>query len=86
MDTTMFFKKKAVQFTIVDKPKYPKANDTTPEETHILHPDSVKAIADHGKTLVKHVALAAIGVYAAVKAIDTVSQIAVKKTKSADQD
>jgi hypothetical protein len=80
------FKKKAVQLTFVDKPKNKKADDSAPEETHILHPETVKAIADHGKTLVKHVTLAAIGVYAAVKAIDTVSQIAVKKTKSADQD
>lgn len=82
----MFGKKKAVQLTIVDKPKTKKADDSTLEDSHILHPDSVKAIADHGKTLVKHVALAAIGVYAAVKTIDTVSQIAVKKTKSADND
>lgn len=80
------FKKKAVQITFVDKPKNQKATDTITEETHILHPETVKAIAEHGKTVVKHIAIAAIGVYAAVKAIDTVSQIAVKKTKSADQD
>lgn len=75
-------KKKAVQLTLVDKPK--TLEDTTPEESYILHPDTVKAIAEHGKTVVKHLAVAAIGVYAAVKAIDTVSQIAIKKTKSAD--
>lgn len=82
----MFGKKKAVQLTIVDKPKNAKTDDTAPAESHILHPDTVKAIAENGKTFVKHVALAAIGVYAAVKAIDTVSQIAVKKTKSADNE
>jgi hypothetical protein len=79
-------KKKAVQFTIVDKPKTQKVTDATPEESHILHPDTVKLIAERGIEVVKHVAIAAVGVYALVKAIDTASQIAIKKTKSADNE
>ena len=79
----MYFKKKAIQVTVVDKPKKTSA---TPEESHILHPDTVKAIAEVGKSFVKHVALVTIGVYAVIKAVDTASQIAIKKTKSADND
>lgn len=79
-------KKKAIQLTVVDKPKTKKADNAAPGEDKVIHPDSVKLIAEQGKIVVGYVALAAIGVYAAVKTIDTVSQIAIKKTKSADND
>jgi hypothetical protein len=57
----------------------------TPPKDHIPHPDKVKLITEKTKEVVKYVALAAVGTYAAVKTIDTLSQIAVKKTKSADE-
>jgi hypothetical protein len=66
--------------------KSKKNEDSLTEETKILHPDTVKLIAERGKEAVKFTALAVIGVYAAVKAIDTASQVIVKKTKSADQE
>lgn len=57
-----------------------------PGEDKFLHPDTVKLIAERSKEAVKIIALTAVGVYAAVKTIDTLSQIAVKKTKSADNE
>lgn len=52
----------------------------------VLHPETVKLITERSKEVVKYVALSAVGVYAAFKTIDTLSQIAVKKTKSADHE
>jgi hypothetical protein len=66
--------------------KSKKTEDSTPGEDKILHPETVKLIAERGKEAVKYVALAAVGAYATIKVIDTLSQIAIKKTKSADKD
>lgn len=57
---------------------------STPDEDKYLRPETVKLIAERSKEVAKYVALTAVGAYAAVKTIDTLSQIAVKKTKSAD--
>lgn len=62
------------------------AEEPTPGEDKILHPDSVKLIIEQGKKSMKYAALTVVGVYAAFKTIDTLSQIAVKKTKSADNE
>jgi hypothetical protein len=75
--------KRSVQVSFV---KTPQTDDTTPGENKFFHPDNVKLIAERSKEVVKVVALTAVGVYAAVKTIDTLSQIAVKKTKSADNE
>lgn len=72
--------KRGVQVSLVEL----QDNGSSPTETRKLHPDSVKLIAERSKDVVKVVALAVVGTYAAVKTIDTLSQIAVKKTKSAD--
>lgn len=65
--------------------KTPKKNeDPTSGEDKIIHPETVKLIVERGKEAVKYVALTAVGVYATIKVVDTLSQIAVKKTKSAD--
>jgi hypothetical protein len=64
----------------------PKNEDPTTGEGKLLHPDTVKLIAERGRDVVKYTALTVVGVYAAIKAIDTASQVIVKKTKSADQD
>lgn len=66
--------------------KADKSEGSPTEETKILHPDTVKLIAEKGKDVVKFAALTVIGVYATVKAIDTASQVIVKKTKSGDND
>jgi hypothetical protein len=60
--------------------------DATPGEDKIIHPETVKLIAERSKEVVKYVALTAVGVYATIKTIDTLSQIALKKTKSADKE
>jgi hypothetical protein len=59
--------------------------NATPGEDKKVHAETVTLIAERTKEVVKHVAIAAVGVYAAFKTIDTLSQIAVKKTKSADK-
>jgi hypothetical protein len=62
-----------------------KKNETlTTGEGRVFHPDTVKLITERGKEVVKYTALTVIGVYATIKAIDTASQVIVKKTKSAD--
>lgn len=73
-------KKRAVQVSFV------KTDDkkATPDEDKYLRPETVKLITERSKEVAKYFALTAVGVYAAVKTIDTLSQIAVKKTKSAD--
>ena len=68
-----------IRFTKVDENEEP----TTPKEK-IFTPDAVKLITERTKEVVKFTALAVVGTYAAVKTIDTLSAIAVKKTKSAD--
>jgi hypothetical protein len=75
-------KKRAVQVSIVKTDK----NDTASDESKILHPETVKLLTEQGKQIVKYVALVAVGAYATAKTIDTLSQIAIKKTKSADEE
>lgn len=55
-----------------------------PGEDKVLRPETVQLVAEKSKEVAKYVALTAVAAYAAVKTIDTLSQIAVKKTKSAD--
>lgn len=57
---------------------------TTPGEDKVLRPETVQLVAEKSKEVAKYVALTAVAAYAAVKTIDTLSKIAVKKTKSAD--
>lgn len=73
-------KKRAVQVSFV------KTDDkhTTSDEDKVIRPETVKLIAERSKDVAKYVALTAVGAYAAFKTIDTLSQIALKKTKSAD--
>lgn len=59
---------------------------TTPGENKTLRPETVQLITERTKDVAKYVALTAVGAYAAVKFIDTLSQIAIKKTKSADNE
>lgn len=63
-----------------------KNEDSTTGEDKILHPETVKLIAERSKDVVKVLALTVVGVYATIKVVDTLSQIAVKKTKSADKE
>lgn len=76
-------KKRAIRITL-DKTDDQK--NTTPGEDKFLRPETVQLIAERTKEVAKYVALTAVGVYATVKTIDTLSQIALKKTKSADKE
>jgi hypothetical protein len=74
--------KRSVQVSIVKTPQ----DDSAPEEGKYLHPDTVKLITERGKEVVKVLAIAVVGIYAAVKIIDTASEVVIKKTKSADNE
>lgn len=82
----MFFKNKSVLVTYDPKSFDKKQKDTESVKDKFLRPDQVALITEKTKEVTKFIALAVIGTYAAVKTIDTVSQIAVKKTKSADKE
>lgn len=73
--------KRAVQVSFVKTDQ-----DSTPDEDKFLRPETVKLIAERSKDVAKYLALTAVGAYAAFKTIDTLSQIAIKKTKSADNE
>jgi hypothetical protein len=75
-------KKRAVQVSLV---RTDDKKSTTNEDKY-LRPETVKLIAERSKEVIKYAALTAVGAYAAIKTIDTLSQIAVKKTKSADNE
>lgn len=81
MDPAVFNREARVRFEKIDKKE-----NATPVEDKILHPDTVKLIFEQGRKTVKYLALTTVSVYATIKLLDTASQIAVKKTKSADQD
>jgi len=59
-----------------------KGSDT--REEPFIRPETVKLVAEKTKEVAKFVAITAIGAYAAIKTIETLSEIALKKTKSAD--
>jgi len=60
-------------------------NDQSTPLDDVLNPDTVALIEDAGKRVVKYIALTVGALVIAVKAADTMSQVIVKKTKSADQ-
>jgi len=72
---------------VVRLEKVKKNAESSPSgKDKILHPDTVKLVTERSKDVVKFTALTVIGAYAAIKAIDTASQVIVKKTRSADKD
>lgn len=79
---TAVFKRFAVQTKIVKTPKNNEDRKITVDE--ILHPESVKLLEETGKRLVKYAAVTVVAVAVALKTVDTLGEIAVKKTKSAD--
>jgi 3D (Asp-Asp-Asp) domain-containing protein len=76
-------KDRAIQVKMV---KTPKDGDSSTNSHITVDPETVKLIAERSKEVLKVGAAVVIGIYAAIKAIDTASQIAVKKTRSADND
>ncbi len=80
----MFGKPKKQRAIRISLDKDDNNGKTTPGEDKILRPETVQLVAEKSKEVAKYVALTAVAAYAAVKTIDTLSKIAVKKTKSAD--
>ncbi len=60
--------------------------ETAPTLEEVLNPDSAKLIEEAGKRLVKYTTIAIGAIIVTAKLADTLSEIAVKKTKSADKD
>lgn len=80
----MFFGPKKKRSLRISLDKDDNNGKTNPGEDQILRPETVQIISEKSKEVAKYVALTAVSAYAAVKFIDTLSKIAVKKTKSAD--
>lgn len=80
----MFGKPKKQRAIRISLDKDDNNGQTVPGEDKILRPETVRLISEKSKEVAKYVAITAVAAYAAVKAIDTLSEIAVKKTKSAD--
>lgn len=80
----MFLENRELRVRIHNKKK---DKDETPETTvEELTEESANLIEDVGKELIKYFAIAAVTAYVVIKAVDTASKIAVKKTKSADNE
>lgn len=60
-------------------------NVDAPTLKEVLTPDSAKLIEETGRKMMKNLAITVVAVVAAIKLADTLSEIAVKKTKSADE-
>ena len=81
----MFFKNRELRISAVKKTKK-DGNDTPETMETCIGESSARIVKDLGKELLEKAAITAVVVIAAYKAIDTLSQIAVKKTKSADKE
>jgi hypothetical protein len=79
----MFLKNREARIKFV---KTDRKEEDAPTMEEVLNPDSVKLIEEAGKRFVKYVAITVVVTAAAIKVADTLSEIAVKKTKSADKE
>jgi hypothetical protein len=83
-DWTAMLKNREARIRFVktkDKPE----DDLTAAMDEVFNEDSTRLIEETGKRLIKHFAIAMVITVGAIKVIDTLGDIAVKKTKSADQ-
>ena len=78
------FKRFAIQTKVVRTPK--KAEDSEPTMATAIGESSARLVNELAKDFVKYATGAVLGGIVLYKAVDTISQIAVKKTKSADND
>ena len=76
------FKNREFRVKMVKTPKTDNI-ETTPTINEILHPDYVKLIEEAGNRFVKQLVIGVIIVAVGIKAIDTLGEIVIKKTKSA---
>lgn len=78
------FKNRELRVRIANTNKDVNAPTTSVDEP--LNPDTVKLIEETGNRFVKRLALTVVAVVVAIKVADTLGEIAVKKTKSADSE
>jgi hypothetical protein len=78
------FKRFAIQTKLVRAPK--KTDDSDSTMADAIGESSARLVNELAKDFVKYAAGAVIGAVVLYKAADTVSQIVIKKTKSADTD
>lgn len=74
----------AIQTRLVKNPK--KTEDSDPTMADAIGESSARLVNELAKDFVKYTAGAVAGAVVLYKVVDTLSQIAVKKTKSADND
>jgi hypothetical protein len=72
-------KQRAVQVSFVKTDK-----NAAPGDDKNIRPETVALISERAKEVAKFVAITGVAAYAAVVTIRTLSEIALKKTKSAD--
>lgn len=79
------FRRRAIQTTtkFVKTPK--DQDDAVDIQTELIKPETVIQIEESGKRLVKYTAMTIFAVVAALKVIDTLGEIAVKKTKDPNE-
>jgi hypothetical protein len=85
LETAVFGKPKAQRSIRISVAKDNDKGKAVTGEDNVLRPQTVNLVAEKSKEVAKYVAVTAVAAYAAVKFIDTLSKIAVKKTKSADE-
>jgi hypothetical protein len=78
------FKRFAIQTKVVRTPK--KGEDSEPTMATAIGESSARLVNELAKDFVKYATGAVLGGIVVYKAVDTISQIAVKKTKSADNE
>lgn len=75
------FRSRAIQ-TTTKLVKTPKGQDDAVDiQTELITPETITQIEESGKRLVKYTALTIFAAVAALKVIDTLGEIAVKKTE-----
>lgn len=80
------FKRRAIQVSVVKTSPKKGEDSETPTMASAIGESSARLVNELAKDFVKYAAGAVVGVIVIAKAADTLSQIAVKKTKSADND
>jgi hypothetical protein len=78
------FKRFAIQTRLVKTPKKTETSDPTMADT--IGESSARLVTELAKDFVKYATGAVVAGVVLYKAADTVSQIVIKKTKSADND
>lgn len=70
----------------LEKAKKKKEDEESLPVEEVLNPDTVKLVEETGKRWLKYIAATVVVTVAAIKVIDVLGDIAVKKTASADNE